>query len=250
MPEKVIEIRNLSFSYPDGTAALYNINIDVYRGQSLGIIGPNGAGKSTFLLHLNGILTGKGSVRILGMNMEEKNLNRIRRSVGLVFQDPDNQLFMPTVFDDVSFGPLNMTVSKSEAKRLAEEALKKVQMENFAKRPSHHLSFGEKKKISVATVLSMKPEILILDEPTSNLDPGTRFDFIQLLKKFDKTKIVASHDLDMIFDICERIVVLNNGEIVADGRAEEVLSNVSLLREHNLIGPSESYFVLKNRHKC
>lgn len=237
MPEKVIEIKNLNFSYPDKTSALRSVNLDISRGESLGIIGPNGAGKSTLLLHLNGILRGDGLVRILDMNMEDKNLSRIRHNVGLVFQDPDNQLFMPTVFDDVSFGPLNMALSKAEVEKAAEEALAKVKMENFAKRSSHHLSFGEKKKISVATVLSMKPEILALDEPTSNLDPAARFDFMQLLKEFNKTKIVASHDLDMIFNICERVVVLNKGTIVADGNKEDILFDTPLLKEHGLISP-------------
>ena len=237
MPKKAIEIRKLNFSYPDGTTALQDINLDVFEGESLGIIGPNGAGKSTLLLHLNGILKGKGIIRIMGLDMEDSNVKDIRRKVGLVFQDPDNQLFMPTVFDDVAFGPINMVLSKPEVKKAVQEALKKVEMSDSFDRPSHHLSFGEKKRISIATVLSMEPEILALDEPTSNLDPKARHDLIQLLKGANKTKLVASHDLDMIFKICDRILILDGGTVIKIATTQETLSNPSLLREHNLIFP-------------
>ena len=237
MAKKVIEIKNLSYSYPDGTEALHDITLDVFEGESIGIIGPNGAGKSTLLLHLNGILKGNGYIRIFDIEVNDKNLTHIRSKVGLVFQDPDNQLFMPTVFDDVAFGPINMLLPKNEVKLSVEGALKEVDMLGSIGRASHHLSFGEKKRVSIATVLSMKPEILALDEPTSNLDPKARYDFIQLLKSIAETKIIASHDLDMILDICDRAIILDKGTIVAIGTAKGILSNTSLLEKHNLLPP-------------
>ena len=237
MAKKVIEIKNLSYSYPDGTEALHDITLDVFEGESIGIIGPNGAGKSTLLLHLNGILKGNGYIRIFDIEVNDKNLTYIRSKVGLVFQDPDNQLFMPTVFDDVAFGPINMLLPKNEVKLSVEKALKEVDMLGSIGRASHHLSFGEKKRVSIATVLSMKPEILALDEPTSNLDPKARYDFIQLLKSIAETKIIASHDLNMILDICDRAIILDKGTIVAIGTAKGILSNTSLLEKHNLLPP-------------
>jgi len=237
MAKKVIEIKNLNYSYPDGTEALHDIALDVFEGESIGIIGPNGAGKSTLLLHLNGILKGNGYIRIFDIEVNDKNLTYIRSKVGLVFQDPDNQLFMPTVFDDVAFGPINMLLPKNEVKLSVEGVLKEVDMLGSIGRASHHLSFGEKKRVSIATVLSMKPEILALDEPTSNLDPKARYNFIQLLKSVTKTKIIASHDLDMILDICDRAIILDKGTIVAIGTAKGILSNTSLLEKHNLLPP-------------
>jgi len=237
MAKKVIEIKNLNYSYPDGTEALHDIALDVFEGESIGIIGPNGAGKSTLLLHLNGILKENSHIRIFDMEVNDKNLTHIRSKVGLVFQDPDNQLFMPTVFDDVAFGPINMLLPKNEVKLSVEKALKEVDMLGSIGRASHHLSFGEKKRVSIATVLSMKPEILALDEPTSNLDPKARYDFIQLLKSITKTKIIASHDLDMILDICDRAIILDKGTIVASGATKGILSNTSLLEKHDLLPP-------------
>src|SRR3989338_3196872 len=170
MTEKVVEIKNLNYSYPDKADVLWDINLDLFKGESLGVIGPNGAGKSTLLLHINGILRGKGDMKVLGLEMNDKNLRQIRSKVGLVFQEPDNQLFMPTVFEDVSFGPINMGLTKEEVKASVTKALKEVDMLDAINRVSHHLSFGEKKRVSIATVLSMQPEILALDEPSSNLD--------------------------------------------------------------------------------
>lgn len=250
MSKKVIEIKGLNFSYPDGRKALKDINLDVFEGESLGIIGPNGAGKSTLLFHLNGILRGSGFVRILGLDMEDKNLPLIRRKVGLVFQDPDNQLFMPTVFDDVSFGPINMMLAKPLVEKAVREALMKVGMPDCADRLSHHLSFGEKKRISIATILSMEPEIMALDEPTSNLDPKARYDLIGLLKGISKTKLIASHDLEMIFEVCGRILILNKGTVVKIAPTEEILFNHSLLRECGLMPPaSYAYFSKKARNE-
>jgi len=164
-------------------------------------------------------------------------LDVIRGKVGLVFQDPKDQLFMPTVFDDVAFGPINMDCKKAEVKDLVAKSLREVDMAHSFDRISHHLSFGEKKRVSIATVLSMKPEIMALDEPTSNLDPKSRHDLMQLLKTMDKTKIIASHDLDMILDICDRIVILDKGTIAASGITNDILSDASLLKRHNLLPP-------------
>ena len=224
MDKKAIEIRNLNYSYPDGTKALRDINLDIFAGESVGIIGPNGAGKTSLLLHLNGILKGTGKICILDFEMNGKNLAQIRRKVGLVFQDPENQLFMPTVFDDVSFGPINMMLPRAQIETSVNEALKEVGMLDSIKRSSHHLSFGEKKRVSIATVMSMEPEILALDEPTSNLDPKGRRDIIELLKGINKTKIIASHDLEIISELCSRYVFLDKGMIVkSDCTAENLL---------------------------
>lgn len=235
---EIIKIRNLEYVYPDGTKALKNINLDVHRGESIGLIGPNGAGKSTLLLHLNGILRGtKGSVEVLGMEVEEKNLLKIRQKVAIVFQEPDDQLFMPTVFDDVAFGPMNSGYFKEKVKEKVKKALKQVRMEGYEDRCSHHLSLGEKKKISIATVLSMDPEILILDEPTISLDPRARRELIDLLKNLNISKIIAGHDLELIIEICSRVVLLDEGKIVTNGNPREVLGNKSLMESHGLEVP-------------
>lgn len=237
MAKKVIEIKGLNYIYPGGEEALKNINLNVSQGESLGVIGPNGAGKSTLLLHLNGILRSSSHIEVLGLKVEEKNLFQIRNKVGLVFQDPDDQLFMPTVFDDVGFGPINMGLDKGQVRNAVQEALEFVDMQDAAGRLAHHLSVGEKKRVSIATVLSMKPEILVLDEPTSNLDPKSRRDLIELLKKFELTKIIAGHDLEFILDICTRVILLDKGEIVAGGETKEILSDKSLLESHHLEVP-------------
>ncbi len=235
---KIIRVRNLEYIYPDGTKALKGIDLDICNHESVGLIGPNGAGKSTLLLHLNGILKGRqGSVEILGMRVEEKNLIKIRQKVAIVFQEPDDQLFMPTVFDDVAFGPINAGYSKEKVREKASKALEGVRMQDYEKRCSHHLSFGEKKRISLATVLSMQPEVLILDEPTSNLDPRARRHLIKLLKNLNLTKIVAGHDLELILDICQRVILLDEGKIVANGGTRKVLSNKSLMESHGLEVP-------------
>ncbi len=234
----IIKIRNLHYSYPEGTKALKGINLDIVQGESVGLIGPNGAGKSTLLLHLNGVLKStQGSVEVLGMKTEEKNLVGIRKKVAIVFQDPDNQLFMPTVFDDVAFGPLNAGDSKEKVRGKVSKALKEVEMEEYGERCPHHLSFGEKKKIALATVLSMEPEILILDEPSSNLDPRARRHLIELLKNFNLTKIISGHDLELILEICPRVVLLDEGRVMVDGDVRKVLSNKLLMDSHGLEVP-------------
>lgn len=234
MEKPIIQIRDLNFCYPDNTKALQDINLDIDEGESIGIIGPNGAGKSTLLLHLNGILNSNGAVRVFDLKVNKDNIIQIRKNVGLVFQDPDNQLFMPRVFDDVAFGPINLDFSKDEVNKAVVGALGQVNMQSFPDRVPHHLSFGEKKKISIATVLSMKPKVLALDEPTSNLDPKSRRDLIDLLRTFTLTKIIASHDLKMIQDLCERTVILDKGRVVAVGLTQDILKDESLLKKHSL----------------
>lgn len=232
MQEKIIEIRGLDFSYPDGTAALSGINLDISRGDCVGIIGPNGAGKSTLLLHFNGVLRSNGSVKVLDMEVNDDNIHRIRRKVGLVFQDPDNQLFMPTVYDDVSFGPINMGLKKEEVNSRVQQALEKVDMLYALAKSSHHLSVGEKKRVSIATVLSMGPEILVLDEPTSNLDPKHRRQLINFLKSISFTKIIATHDLNLVLEICTRVAFMDKGSIIFDTKIEDVLKNREILENH------------------
>ena len=234
MEMKVIDIKGLTFTYPDGRRALEDIDMEVFKRESLGIIGPNGAGKTTLLLHLNGILRGKGSVKMLGINMNDGNLKKIRREIGLVFQDPDSQLFCPTVFEDVAFGPLNLKLSPQEVTRRVSDALEKVGLSGFEERAPYHLSLGEKKKVALATVLSMDPQILLLDEPTSNLDPKARRELIKLLQNLKITKIIAGHDLDLISKLCRRVILFNRGRKVAYGNTSEILQNEELLRLNGL----------------
>jgi len=234
MPEKIIEIKNFSYSYPDGTKALSGINLDIYRGESVGIIGPNGAGKTTFLLQLNGILRGHGQIFVCGIEIKDRNLPAIRRRIGLVFQDPDAQLFMPTVLEDVAFGPLNMDLPKEEVNSLARAALSEVDMLDAKDRLAHHLSLGEKKRVSIATVLAMNPELLAMDEPTSNLDPKHRKNLITLINSLNHTKLIASHDLRLITDTCHRVIILDQGAIAADGKTEDILNNKELLNAYDL----------------
>jgi cobalt/nickel transport system ATP-binding protein len=229
LADKIISIKNLSYSYPDGSRALCDISLEISRGESLGIIGANGAGKSTLLLHFNGILSGHGQISILGLDVSEKNLTQIRSAVGLVFQEPDSQLFMPTVFDDVSFGPLNMGMAKQDVDKSVHEALTEVDMLPAIKRSSHHLSIGEKKRIAIATVLSMNPQVLVLDEPSSNLDPRHRRELIGLLNRLSMTKIIATHDLDLIEQTCSRVVLMEEGKIIDGGPCPEFLEKVMSL---------------------
>lgn len=232
---KAILIKDLSFSYPDGTAALRGISLEVAAGESLGLIGCNGAGKSTLLLHLNGILNGNSPVTILGDEISAKTLPRIRARVGMIFQDPDNQLFMPTVAEDVGFGPVNMGMSGLEVDRAVERALAQVDMPGFEQRSPHHMSIGEKKRIAIATVLSMKPEILALDEPSSNLDPRHRRELITLLNSLRLTKVISTHDLDFVRETCSRVALMQDGRIAAVGAAPGILDNASLLIEAGIL---------------
>lgn len=233
-----VEVIGLEYTYPDKTKALDSINLEIKKGEAVALVGANGAGKSTLLLHLNGINKGKkGQVNVLGLPVEDKNLKKIRSQVGMVFQNPDDQLFLPTVFDDVSFGPMNMGLAKEDVRRRTQKALEAVGMGGFEKRLSHHLSFGQKKRIAIATVLSMEPEILVLDEPTSNLDPRNRRNLVELLKTFKTTKIIATHDMGMVADVCSRVVVMSQGKVVADGSVQEILTDKDLLDRYGLESP-------------
>ncbi len=217
---KRIEIEHLNFSYPDGRVALRDVSLDVAPGEKVGLMGHNGAGKSTLLLHLIGILRGEGVVRVDGLELNDQTVRRIRGKVGLVFQDPDDQLFSPTVFDDVAFGPLNMGLPDDEVVERTHWALAQVQMSDYALRMPHHLSLGEKKKISIATVLSMKPLILALDEPTSGLDPAARRNLIELLQRLPQTMLIASHDVAFVREVCTRVITLSAGQVLNTNEQE------------------------------
>lgn len=232
--EAIVSIQNLSFDYPDGQQALKDITLTVFTGETVALTGPNGAGKSTLLLHLNGVLHSDGVVKIFGMPTVKKNLKVIRSKVGLVFQDPDDQLFSPTVFDDVAFGPINMGLSEGEVRQRVAQALNWVWMAGYEPRSPHHLSLGEKKRIAIATVLSMSPEILVLDEPTSNLDPKSKWALVELLQGLSMTKVIATHDLEVVKALCQRTIILDQGKIVADDLTERILSDISLLQAHGL----------------
>lgn len=232
-----IEVCDLWFSYPDGHKALQGVNLRVWPGEKVALVGPNGAGKSTLLLHLNGILIGQGSVRINGLEVAEKHLKKIRAQVGLVFQNPDDQLFSPTVFDDVAFGPIYMGMPEDEVRRRVARALAQVGMSEYEQRVSHHLSVGEKKRIAIATVLSMSPSILALDEPSSGLDPRARRTLINLLRTLPQTALVSTHDVRLVQELCSRTVILDAGQVVADGPTAAILGDDALLEAHGLERP-------------
>jgi cobalt/nickel transport system ATP-binding protein len=235
--ETCIEINDLSYVYHDGRQALQGVSLHVKSGEKVALVGPNGAGKSTLLLHLNGILRGDGAVRVLGQEVTEPHLARIRAQVGLVFQDPDDQLFSPTVFEDVAFGPLYAGLPEEEIRRRVGWALAQVGAEAYVERVSHHLSLGEKKRIAIASVLSMEPEILVLDEPTAGLDPRTRRRLIELLQTLPQTMLVATHDINMVAEILPRTVILDGGQVVADGATDDLLSDAELMAAHGLEVP-------------
>ena len=230
----LLEIKDLHFSYPDGFQALQGVNLSLCEGEKVALVGPNGAGKSTLMLHLNGILGEDSPVTIAGMAVEKSNLPMIRALVGLVFQNPDDQLFSPTVFDDVAFGPLHMGLPEDEVYSRVEQALKAVQMSGFGERLSHHLSMGQKKRIAIATVLAMHPQILVLDEPSAGLDPRSRRSLINFLKELPITMLVSTHDLRMVQDLFPRMVIMDDGKIAADGLTRDLLQDEKLLTAHGL----------------
>ncbi|GIH25455.1 putative ABC transporter ATP-binding protein [Acrocarpospora phusangensis] len=230
-----LEVRDLAYAYPDGTQALFGVDLRIARGERVALLGPNGAGKTTLVMHLNGILTaGHGTVRVAGLEVGKETLREIRRRVGLVFQDPDDQLFMPTVREDVAFGPANMGVRGEELDRRVRDALDRVGMLDAIDRPPHHLSFGQRRRVAVATVLAMDPEILVLDEPSSNLDPASRRELAQILRSLDVTVLMVTHDLPYALELCERSLILSGGVIAADGPTRELLADESLLTTHRL----------------
>lgn len=233
----VLQIRDLHFSYPDGHAALRGVSLNLCQGDKVALVGPNGAGKSTLMLHMNGILTGQGEIMIADMPLAPENLPVIRAMVGLVFQNPDDQLFSPTVFEDVAFGPLHMGLPEDEVRARVDEALEMVKMSAYRERLSHHLSVGEKKAIAIATVLSMRPQILVLDEPSAGLDPRARRRLINLLRGFPITMLVSTHDMAMVKELFPRTVVMDEGRIVADGLTAGILNDEALLTAHGLEKP-------------
>jgi cobalt/nickel transport system ATP-binding protein len=218
-----LEISELTFSYPDGRQVLNSVNLQIDKGERVALLGPNGAGKTTLVMHLNGILlSDQGIVKVAGIKVDKENLFEVRKRVGLVFQDPDDQLFMTTVRDDVAFGPSNIGIQGEELNEVVDYALDQVKMKEFADRPPHHLSFGQRRRVAVATVLAMKPDILVLDEPSSNLDPASRRELAEILLNLDVTIFMVTHDLPYALEICPRAAILNNGKIVADGNTRDL----------------------------
>ncbi len=235
MSTPVLDVRRLAYAYPDGHQALYGVDLHVHRGERVALLGPNGAGKTTLVLHLNGILTaGSGTVAVSGLPVAKANLLEIRRRVGIVFQDPDDQLFLGTVRQDVAFGPANLGLRGEELDRRVLEALDQVGMADFVDRPPHHLSFGQRRRVAVATVLAMRPEILVLDEPSSNLDPASRRELAEILRGLDVTLLMVTHDLPYALELCPRSVVLSDGSVVADGPTYDLLTDDRLMHSHRL----------------
>jgi len=233
----IVKVSDLHFAYPDGHVALRGISLTLCAGDKVALVGPNGAGKSTLMLQLNGILDGRGEIEIGGMRLTRDNLPVIRAMVGLVFQNPDDQLFSPTVFEDVAFGPLHMGLPETDVFARVDSALEAVRMSGYRDRLSHHLSVGEKKRIAIATVLSMNPSILILDEPSAGLDPRARRTLINLLRELRITMLVSTHDMRLVQELFPRMIVMDDGQIVADGMTNEILEDEKFLNEHGLEKP-------------
>lgn len=238
--EKVtsLEVSRLAYAYADGHQALFGVDFKISRGERVALLGPNGAGKTTLVMHLNGILSaGHGEVKVNELTVDPSDkavLKQIRTKVGIVFQDPDDQLFMPTVRDDVEFGPKNMGIKGSELDSAVNSALDRVGMLDFADRPPHHLSFGQRRRVALASVLVMNPEILVLDEPSSNLDPASRRELSEILKSLETTLLMVTHDLPYAYELCERSMILSKGQIVADDTTFNILTNDELMRKNRL----------------
>lgn len=238
--EKVtsLEVSRLAYAYADGHQALFGVDFKISRGERVALLGPNGAGKTTLVMHLNGILSaGHGEVKVNNLTVDPTDksvLKQIRSNVGIVFQDPDDQLFMPTVREDVAFGPKNMGAKGAELDAAVDSALERVGMLEFADRPPHHLSFGQRRRVALASVLVMNPEILVLDEPSSNLDPASRRELSEILKSLDTTLLMVTHDLPYAYELCERSMILSKGQIVADDTTFNILTNDELMRENRL----------------
>ena len=230
-----LEVTGLSYAYPDGSPALRGVDLRVEPGERVALLGPNGAGKTTLVLHLNGILGGgPGVVRVGGLTVAKESMREVRRRVGIVFQDPDDQLFLPTVAEDVAFGPANLGLTGAALQARVDRALDQVGMRSAADRPPHHLSFGQRRRVAVATVLAMEPQVLVLDEPSSNLDPAARRELADILTGLDVTVLMVTHDLPYALQLCPRSVILSAGRIVADGPTAELLADTGLLAEHRL----------------
>jgi len=241
MNREAITVKNLSYKYPDGSKALEDVNMEMYEGERIVIVGPNGAGKTTFMLHLNGTLHGtEGQIEIFGKSVDKMKRAEIVKEVGMVFQDPDDQLFMPTIFDDIAFGPINMGLKEDEVRERVEKAISSLGLSGFEDRAPHHLSFGEKKKASLAAVMAMEPRILVLDEPTANLDPSSRTELIAILNDLNKregiTMVIATHDVNAIPELADRIYALNR-TIIETGTPREIFFNGNLLKQNKLDVP-------------
>lgn len=235
--EKTVWVNNLTFNYADGFPALKDVSLTIYSGEKVALVGPNGAGKSTLILHLNGILNGGQAIQVDGLFANRANLPRIRAKVGLVFQNPDDQLFSPTVFEDVAFGPLHMGLPEDEVRARVARALAQVGMDDFGPRLSHHLSIGQKKRIAIATVLAMEPEILVLDEPSAGLDPRARRSLINLLRELPLTMLVSTHDMRLVEELFPRMIIMDEGCVVADGPTAVLMDDMVLLEKHGLERP-------------
>jgi cobalt/nickel transport system ATP-binding protein len=233
-----IEAAGLSFRYPNGRAALNGIDLRAEHGERIAVLGPNGAGKTTLMMHLNGLMSGSGRLEVAGLRLGPQTLHELRRRVGLVFQDPDDQLFMPTVQEDVAFGPLNLGLDGAEVRRRVAESLASVRMEHAAERPPYQLSMGERRRVAIATVLAMRPALLVLDEPSANLDPRARRELLEVLAAVEHTMLVTTHDLPLAAELCERAVILADGRVVADGRCRDLLADAALLAAHDLELPA------------
>jgi cobalt/nickel transport system ATP-binding protein len=238
MSHHLVEIKDLWFAYPDGTEALKGVSFRITHGECVAVIGGNGAGKSTLLQHLNGyLMPQRGDVRVGDFSLTAETAAAVRRSVGMVFQDSDDQLFMPTVFEDVVFGPLHLGMTAGEAGKRAQEALERVGMLHLRDRPPYKLSAGEKRAVAIATVLSGVPDVLVMDEPSSNLDPRGRRRLMELLRSFEHTRIIATHDLELVVELCPRVIVLDGGRVMADGPTADILGDEALMLKHGLEKP-------------
>jgi cobalt/nickel transport system ATP-binding protein len=234
-----VALRHVRFAYPDGHLALDDVSLEIAAGERVAILGPNGAGKSTLCLHLNGILRPQsGTVSIGGVGIDDDTVQQARRRVGVVFQDPDDMLFMPTVGQDVAFGPANLGLSRPQIAERVDEALAMVDMTDHIDRPPHHLSFGQRKRVACAAVLAMRPEVLVLDEPSSNLDPRARREFGEILAGLEQTLLLVTHDLPYAWQLCGRAIIIDGGRIAADGPIMEILRDADLLARHALELPA------------
>jgi cobalt/nickel transport system ATP-binding protein len=233
-----IEARDLRFSYPNGVSGLCGVDLSVQHGERVAVIGPNGAGKTTLMLHLNGLLAGDGELSVAGIDVRRGDARALRARVGLVFQDPDDQLFMPTVREDVAFGPLNLGATPAVATARVEAALREVRMEHVADRAPHQLSLGQRRRVAIATVLAMEPSLLVLDEPSASLDPRARRELLEMLGRLSQTLLVVTHDLPFAAELCDRAVVLSGGRVVGDGPCLDILRDDALLAAHDLELPA------------
>ena len=236
----VIEVQDIRFAYPDGRVALEDVSFHVAPGETVGLIGPNGAGKSTLLLHLNGLLglpRARGRIVIGGVPVESERLPEVRRLAGLLFQDPDDQIFCPSVWEDVAFGPEQLGLSGAALNERVLASLGEVGLEGYGERVPHHLSLGEKRRVCLAGVLACEAQVLLLDEPTANFDPRGRREFMALCRRLPMAKLIATHDLEMVLALCTRVILLDQGRVVCDGPAREVLSNEPLMLRHGLEKP-------------